>query len=156
MPLQVIANSTLFKKDINGKTIVYHCLMAIQDPAHRIRDATFTFYIWNWNNDAASKLDSEIHEINTLCGGGRTRPDHIIRIEKDHGFYTTPDYEPLMDGMVSTEIHSPLRWMNWTMTPLLRSLIRSLITLLPERWLLWRRFDGPIEKLILILSYYII
>jgi hypothetical protein len=101
MPLQVIANSTLFKKDINGKTIVYHCLMAIQDPAHRIRDATFTFYIWNWNNDAASKLDSEIHEINTLCGGGRTRPDHIIRIEKDHGFYTTPDYEPLRNVSLS-------------------------------------------------------
>ena len=95
MPLQVIANSTLFKKDFSGNTIVYHCLMAIEDPAPSIRHAKFTFYIWNWNNDAASTLNSEIHEINTLCGGGRTRPDHIIRIENAHGLVTAPDYEPL-------------------------------------------------------------
>lgn len=95
MPKQTIGKSTLSMTNFDGTSHVTHCLMTINDPAPAIKQTTYTFYIWEWVNVARSELDADIHEINVLCGNGRTPAKHIITIEKDRGLYTTPDYSPL-------------------------------------------------------------
>ena len=95
MSKQTIAKSTLTMTNFDGATRVTHCLMTINDPAVAINRTNYTFYIWEWGNVAKAELDADIHEINTLCGNGRTPAKHIITIEIDHGLYATPDYSPL-------------------------------------------------------------
>ena len=94
---QVIAHSTMSLTNCRGDTFVCHCLMAIEIPVLQIHRTNYILYIWHWNNAANSQIDSEIDQINTLCGNGRVRPNHIVRIEKDLRRYCTSNDALLMN-----------------------------------------------------------
>ena len=96
MRTQVIANSTMRYVSSDGKTNTSHCLMAIDESVPPVSRAEYTFYIWEWDeNIAQSQLDTEIAEIDTLCGGGRIHPTIILRIDDDVNLFGKRNYSPL-------------------------------------------------------------
>ena len=96
MRTQVIANSTLRYTSSDGKTVTTHCLMAIDEDIPPLSRAEYTFYIWEWDENVdKSQLDTEINDINTLCGGGHIHPQIILRIDNDVNLYGKRNYSPL-------------------------------------------------------------
>ena len=96
MRTQVIANSTMRYAGCDGRTINTHCLMAIDENVPPLSRAEYTFYIWEWDqNVGKSQLDTEIDEINRLCGGGHIHPNIILRIDDSVNLYGKRNYSPL-------------------------------------------------------------
>jgi hypothetical protein len=96
MRTQVIANSTMRYTSSDGKTITTHCLMSIDENVLPVSRAEYTFYIWEWDqNISKSQVDSEIAEINTLCGRGHIHPNIILRIDDDVNLFGKRNYSPL-------------------------------------------------------------